>query len=105
MYRLNGKVAIVTGGTKGIGYGIAEEFIKEGARVVICGRNEETGFAAAAELQKLGGEIHFVSCDVGTIASLDELVEETVDHFGRLDIYVANARRFAAGFKPVEASG
>ena len=91
MSRLNGKVAIVTGGTKGIGFGIAEEFIKEGARVVICGRNEETGVAAAAELQKLGGEIHFVPCDVGTIASLDELVEETIDHFGRLDIYVANA--------------
>lgn len=91
MSRLNGKVAIVTGGTKGIGFGIAEEFIKEGARVVICGRNEETGVAAAAELQTLGGEILFIPCDVGDIDSLDELVEQTVDHFGRLDIYVANA--------------
>ena len=91
MSRLSDKVAIVTGGTKGIGYGIAEEFIKEGARVVICGRNKETGIAAAAELQKLGGEILFVPCDVGNIDSLDELIEETVDHFGRLDVYVANA--------------
>ena len=91
MSRLNGRVAIVTGGTKGIGYGIAEEFIKEGAQVVICGRNEETGAAAAAELQKLGGDILFVPCDVGNIDSLDDLLKETVDHFGRLDVYVANA--------------
>ena len=91
MSRLNGKVAIVTGGTKGIGYGIAEEFIKEGARVVICGRNRETGVAAAADLQKLGGEILFVACDVGNIDSLDDLINQTVDHFGRLDVYVANA--------------
>ena len=91
MSRLNGKVAIVTGGTKGIGYGIAEEFIKEGARVVICGRSKKTGAAAVTELQKLGGEILFVPCDVGNIDSLDELIAETVDHFGRLDVYVANA--------------
>ncbi|NNK14253.1 MAG: SDR family oxidoreductase [Desulfofustis sp.] len=91
MSRLNGKVAIVTGGTKGIGYGIAEEFIKEGARVVVCGRNKETGAAAAAKLQKMGGEILFVPCDVGNIDSLDESIKETVDHFGRLDVYVANA--------------
>ena len=91
MSRLNGKVAIVTGGTKGIGYGIAEEFIKEGARVVICGRSRETGIAAEAELQKLGGEVKFVPCDVGNIDSLDDLITETVDHFGRLDVYVANA--------------
>ena len=91
MSRLNGKVAIVTGGTKGIGYGIAEEFIKEGARVVICGRSRETGAAAADELQKLGGKILFVPCDVGNIDSLDDLIKETVDHFGRLDVYVANA--------------
>ncbi len=91
MGRLEDKVAIVTGGTKGIGYGIAEEFIKEGARVMICGRNEQTGTAAAAELEKLGAEVLFVPCDVGDIASLDKSIEKTVEHFGRLDIYVANA--------------
>jgi len=91
MGRLEDKVAIVTGGTKGIGYGIAEEFIKEGARVMICGRNERTGTDAAAELKKFGAEVLFVPCDVGDIASLDESIQKTVEHFGRLDIYVANA--------------
>ncbi len=91
MARLENKVAIVTGGTKGIGYGIAEEFLKEGARVMICGRNEETGAAAAAELEKLGGEVFFVASDVGDVDSLEKSIEETVERFGRLDIYVANA--------------
>jgi len=91
MARLQDRVAIVTGGTKGIGYGIAEEFIKEGARVMICGRNKETGAAAAAELEKLGGDIFFFPCDVGDIDSLEKSIEQTVERFGRLDIYVANA--------------
>ena len=91
MARLEGKVAIVTGGTKGIGFGIAEEFIREGARVVICGRDKKTGDAAAAELEKAGGEILFVPCDVGDIDSLDDSITKTVERFGRLDIYVANA--------------
>lgn len=91
MARLDGKVAIVTGGTKGIGYGIAEEFLKEGAKVVICGRNEETGKAAAAELVKVGKDIFFVCCDVADIDSLENSIRQTVALFGRVDIYVANA--------------
>lgn len=91
MARLNNKVAIITGGTKGIGYGIAAEFLKEGAKVVLCGRNQETGVTAAAELGKLGGQVIFVPCDVGDIESLDDSITQTIDHFGRLDIYVANA--------------
>lgn len=91
MTRLKNKVAIVTGGTKGIGYGIAAEFLKEGAKVVLCGRNQETGVTAAAELGNLGGQVVFVPGDVGDIESLDDSITQTIDHFGRLDIYVANA--------------
>jgi len=91
MTRLSDKVAIITGGTKGIGYGIAEEFIREGARVVVTGRNEQTGNAAAAGLKKLGDQVLFIAGDVGNIDSLDASIRQTVDHFGRLDIYVANA--------------
>ena len=91
MARLKNKVAIVTGGTKGIGYGIAAEFLKEGAKVVLCGRNQETGVTAAAELGNLGGQVVFVPGDVGDIESLDDSITQTIDHFGRLDIYVANA--------------
>lgn len=89
--KLNGKVAIVAGGTKGIGLGIAVEFAREGARVVIGGRNAETGAAGVQEIEQAGGEALFVQCDVAEMADLDAIVEAAVERFGRLDIYVANA--------------
>lgn len=89
--KLKDKVAIVAGGTKGIGLGIALEFAREGARVVIGGRNAETGAAGVKEIEQVGGEALFVKCDVAEMADLDAIVEAAVEHFGRLDIYVANA--------------
>jgi glucose 1-dehydrogenase len=89
--KLKDKVAIVAGGTKGIGLGIALEFAREGARVVIGGRNEETGQDGVKEIEQAGGEALFVKCDVAEMADLDTIVEAAVERFGRLDIYVANA--------------
>ena len=89
--KLKDKVAIVAGGTKGIGLGIALEFAREGARVVIGGRNAETGAAGVKEIEQAGGEALFIKCDVAEMADLDAIVEAAVEHFGRLDIYVANA--------------
>lgn len=89
--KLKGKTAIVTGGTKGIGYGIAAEFIKEGASVAIIGRNAETGEAAAEKLKSLGGNALYVQGDVANLDDLDTLIEKTVKAFGRLDIFVSNA--------------
>ena len=89
--KLQDRVAIVAGGTKGIGLGIALEFAREGARVVIGGRNEETGRAGVEQIEQAGGEALFVPCDVARLADLDAIVERAVEHFGRLDIYVANA--------------
>ncbi|MBT4290687.1 MAG: SDR family oxidoreductase [Deltaproteobacteria bacterium] len=91
MTKLQDKVAVITGGTKGIGLGIASEFVKEGAKVVIGGRNPETGNEGVAELEQLGGQALFVQCDVGDLDSLDNIINKAVEHFGRLDIYVANA--------------
>lgn len=88
--KLKNKVALISGGTKGIGYGIAEEYLKEGAKVVICGTNEETGKNAEKELAKLG-EALFVRADVGDLDQVQNSVDATVEKFGRLDIYVANA--------------
>lgn len=88
--KLKDKVAIITGGSKGIGRGIAEEYLKEGAKVTICSRNEEEGKAAARELSKLG-EVLYLPADVSKISDNQMLVEETVKRFGRLDIFVANA--------------
>lgn len=89
--KLKDKVAIVAGGTKGIGLGIAVEFAREGARVVIGGRNTATGAAGVHEIEQAGGEAMFVKCDVAEMADLDAIVEAAVERFGRLDIYVANA--------------
>ena len=88
--KLKNKVAIVTGGSKGIGYGIAEEYLKEGAKVVICARNKEEGVKAVEELKQFG-DVFFVSCDVSIQQSNEALVAETVKQFGRVDIFVANA--------------
>jgi NAD(P)-dependent dehydrogenase (short-subunit alcohol dehydrogenase family) len=89
--KLQNKVAIIAGGTKGIGLGIALEFVREGAKVVIGGRNEETGQAGVEEIRAAGGEALFCKCDVGNLADLDSIVSTAVEGFGRLDIYVANA--------------
>jgi glucose 1-dehydrogenase len=89
--KLKDKVAIVTGGSKGIGYGIAGEFLREGAKVVICSRNRKEGEAAAEKLKEFGSDVIYVRCDVARLDELEHLVDYTVEHFGRLDIYVANA--------------
>jgi len=92
---LAGRVALVTGGSQGLGRGIAEAFVAEGAQVVICGRDPERGNSAALEI---GAE--FVPADVSVVADCRRVVEETVARHGRLDILVNNAGVFAVGPTP-----
>lgn len=89
--KLSGKVAVITGGTKGIGLGIAEEFLREGADVVIGGRSPETGAQGEAYLRSLGGEAVYIPCDVAKLEDLERIIAAAAERFGRLDIYVANA--------------
>ena len=84
-------VVLVTGALSGIGRATAEAFAREGAKVVISGRNAETGEAVAAELSNLGGEIHFIRADVRNEDDLRALVDGAVARFGRLDIAINNA--------------
>ena len=74
--KLKNKVAIITGGSKGIGYGIAEEFLKEGAKITICSRNQEEGLKAQKELSSLG-EVLYLPADVSSIADNQMLVDQT----------------------------
>jgi 3-hydroxybutyrate dehydrogenase len=90
MGELDGRVAAITGGTRGIGRGIAEAFAREGARVVMNGRSEEKGRKALAEMGA-GDAVHFIVGDAKTREGCDRLVETTVEHFGRIDIMVNNA--------------
>jgi NAD(P)-dependent dehydrogenase (short-subunit alcohol dehydrogenase family) len=86
-----GKVALVTGGTSGIGKVTAFAFAKEGAKVVLSGRREKEGLAVVEEIKKAGGTAHFVQADVAKEADVKRLVAETVAKFGRLDIAFNNA--------------
>jgi glucose 1-dehydrogenase len=89
--KLKDKVAIVTGSTKGIGVAVAQEFAKEGAKVVGAGRTVELGEQVVEEIRADGGEAIFVRCDISQKAQIDELVTKTVEHYGTIDIVVNNA--------------
>jgi 3-oxoacyl-[acyl-carrier protein] reductase len=91
---ITGRSVLVTGGTKGIGKGIAAVFLRAGARVTIVGRDSTAGAQAAAELGADGGEVAYVSADVGVAADTERMVAEAVDRFGGLDVLCANAGVF-----------
>lgn len=90
--RLNGKVAIVTGSSRGIGRAIAERFATEGAKVIVnwVGREREAQ-SVVDTIEASGGEALSVRADVSSSADVKELVRATVDRFGRVDILVNNA--------------
>jgi NAD(P)-dependent dehydrogenase (short-subunit alcohol dehydrogenase family) len=88
---MSAPVVLVTGALSGIGRATAAAFAREGAKVVISGRNAETGEAVATELRNLGAEAHFIRADVRHEDDLRALVDGTVAKFGRLDIAVNNA--------------
>ncbi len=87
---LKGKVALITGGSEGMGYATAELFLKEGAKVMITGRSPDRGAKAIKKLQRLG-KVAFVRGDVSKDADAKRMVEETVRRFGRIDILFNNA--------------
>lgn len=87
-YRLDGKVAIVTGGTKGIGYAIAMMFAAFGASVVVSSRHQEECACVAEQIGQLGGKAAGIAADVSHPAEVKRLVGETVQMLGDLDILV-----------------
>jgi NAD(P)-dependent dehydrogenase (short-subunit alcohol dehydrogenase family) len=88
MATLEGRAALVTGGTAGIGLAIAERLAREGARVVVTGRDEERGRAAAARLGEAG---RFVAADAANADAVERSVAATLEAMGRLDVLVNNA--------------
>ena len=91
LFDLEGRVAIVTGGTRGIGRAIAEGFVAAGARVVIASRKPDACADTERHLVEMGGEALGVPTHLGELPGLHELVERTIGRFGRLDIVVNNA--------------
>jgi 3-oxoacyl-[acyl-carrier protein] reductase len=88
---LEGKVAVVTGGSRGIGEAIARALANAGAAVTVCARHGEAAEAVTKSIEAEGGQALAVAADVGTAGDADRLVTACLDRFGRLDILVNNA--------------
>jgi NAD(P)-dependent dehydrogenase (short-subunit alcohol dehydrogenase family) len=91
LFDLTGKVALITGSTRGIGKSIAEEMARAGARVVISSRKAEACEQVRAELEKQGYEVLAQPCNVSRKEELQALVDATLKRWGRIDIAVSNA--------------
>lgn len=94
---LTGKVLLVTGGTQGLGAGIARAAAREGASLALLGRNAENGEKIAGELRNDGAEAIFVRADVGDVASVQAAAAATVQRYGRIDCLVNSAGSTARG--------
>ena len=91
MKRFENKVAIVTGATSGIGEGTAKAFAKEGAKVVIAGRNHEKGNKIEQEIIANGGIAKFIPCDVSDADAVQKMIKIVVETYGKIDILFNNA--------------
>jgi len=97
MGKLDGKIALVTGGTSGIGGSSALLFAQEGADVIVVGRNAEKGKAKEQEIRKLGYKATFFHCDVTKKADIKLLQEQVEKQYGMLDILFNNAGQLITG--------
>jgi NAD(P)-dependent dehydrogenase (short-subunit alcohol dehydrogenase family) len=91
LFDLTGRVAIVTGGSIGLGRQMAEGLAEMGASLVLCARKEERCRQAAQELQQLGSKAISLACDVKDRASIQQMVDATLAEFGRIDVLINNA--------------
>src|SRR5438105_6361786 len=88
---LAGRVALVTGGSRGLGFLLAREFGREGCRVAICARDPQELAAAAEDLRALGVQALTVRCDVTDVGQVERMIAEVTEKLGRVDILVNNA--------------
>lgn len=91
MFDLKGKVVVVTGSSRGIGRAIAEVFARQGARVVVSSRTAEACTPVAEAIRNAGGDALVVPCHIGKKQDLRQLVDKTIEKWGRIDVLVCNA--------------
>lgn len=102
MNRLQGKVAIITGGNSGVGAATALLFAQEGAKVVISARRQAQLEESAAQIRAAGGEVLPVVADISKPEDAKNLVAKTLEAFGKVDILVNNAGVLEVGLKPID---
>jgi 2-hydroxycyclohexanecarboxyl-CoA dehydrogenase len=98
--RLAGKVAVVTGASRGIGRAIAKAYGAEGASVVVASRNADAVTAVAEDIEQFGGQAVGVGCDVGRRDQVFAMIQAAVDRYGTVDILVNNAQGFGTEASP-----
>jgi NAD(P)-dependent dehydrogenase (short-subunit alcohol dehydrogenase family) len=101
MADMGGKVVLITGGSRGLGFAIAREFASLGSRVVICAREQDELERAAAELRRSGADVLEVQCDVANQDQVAAMVLRVVERFGQIDVLVNNAGVISVG--PIES--
>ncbi len=104
MFDLEGRVAIVTGGSVGLGRQMAEGLAEMGANLVLCARKKERCLQAAEELQRLGVQVLALGCDVKQPSSIQEVADATLKQFGRIDILINNAGTLEQWNKVIETN-
>ena len=97
---MKNKIIYITGGTKGIGFGIAEVLLKNNHKVAISGRKQEDVDKAVTELQKISQDVFGISSDVRNFEDEEKAIAKITQHFGNLDVVIANAG--LGVFKPVD---
>lgn len=102
MGRLEGKVAIITGGNSGVGAATAVLFAKEGAKVVITARREAPLIEVADKIKEVGGEVLRLTSDISKVEDVKKVVAETLKAYGKIDILVNNAGVLEEGLKPID---
>ena len=98
---LLGRVVLITGGSRGLGFALAQEFARRGARLVICGRDPESLRTAELRLLESGADVIAIPCDISSRAEVEALMERAIKHYGTIDVLVNNAGEIAVG--PLES--
>lgn len=96
------KIAIITGGGKGIGFGIATAMAKVGYNLVITGRTLKTLEDAKIQLEELGAKVHIQAADGADEEAISSVIKNTIDMFGRIDVLINNAQASKSGYKLVD---
>ena len=103
MNRLEGKVAIITGGNSGVGAATAMRFAQEGAKVVITARREAQLEEVAAKIREAGGEVLPITSDISKVEDAKKVVETVMETYGKIDILINNAGVLDCGLKAIDS--